>query len=143
MFYNNENWKYILYEGKVRTYTAAIAAYWKLFGKASDYGEFDQQTYYEMTSHTAAAQIFCSQEVSDQMLVVDAAISELAASTGTSKERGVYQKLAGDEIEKLINLIRKDIGLKPIRQSVLQLDEKTSNAMLEMWGYKGAVIDEN
>ena len=137
MIYNNENWKSILYEGKVRTYTAAIAAYWKSFGKASDCGEFDQQTYYEMTSHTAAAQLFCSQEVSDQMLVVDLAISKLSTSTGTSKERGVYQKLAGDEIEKLINLIRKDIGLKPIRQAVLQLDEKTSNAMLELWGYKG------
>ena len=137
MFYNSDKWEKIIFEGKARTYESAISAYWKLFGQAGEGNGFSSAEYYNATRKSAAAELYCTQEISDQMHQVELDLVKLSVSVGTSKERGVFQDKAGTEIEKLVHLIRNDLGLKPLKNFAEAIDDETSKALLAQWGYKG------
>ena len=135
MFYNGDRWREIIFTGKARTYDETIKAYWRLFGQAGEVEGFTAEQYYDATARSAAAELYCTQEIDDQMHQVELDLIKLCVSTGTSEERGVVQQVASDAIEKLINLMRVDLGLKPITGAIVAADDETDKALLEQWGH--------
>lgn len=136
MFYNGDRWREIIFTGKARTYEETIKSYWRLFGQAGEVEGFTAEQYYNATTRSAAAQLYCTQEISDQITTVEAELMKLSVATGTLEERGAVQQVASDAIEKLINLMRVDLGLKPITGAIVAADDETAKALLEQWGHR-------